>query len=559
MQIKSITLHNFRSIEEAKFNLGAFSLLIGANNSGKSNIIDAFRVFYEKDLKYEEARDFPKFTTSNKDSWMEIEFLLSDEEYSNLKEEYKVGENELRVRKFFKTSEKGKDGKTKQGIYAYTGESISEEHFYGAKSVQQGKLGDLIYIPAVSRLEDHTKLSGPSALRDLLNDILKKLVKSSSSFRTLTDGFDVFAKEFKKEETEDLRSISGLEKEINDELTEWEVEFELNINPVNESEILKSLVSFKILDKALGENLDAKQFGQGFQRHLIYTLIRMAAKYQTTIASTERKEFLPNMTLLLFEEPEAFLHPTQQSLLCRSLSTLAKSDGTQVIISSHSPIFVSHNTDDISSIVRLCRDSAMTKIGQIDAIALEEIFEDNKKINELLENTKYHAGPEDLQTDMEAVKYFLWLDSERCGLFFSKQVLLVEGPTERVLLDYLFNTGSITLPKGGVFVLDCLGKFNIHRFMNLLGPLNIQHSVLFDRDGGRAPHDIIKRLIDDSKNECTYKIEAFSEDIETFLGIPKASKPHRKPPHVMLWLKQGKVTEEKMRALTTLISGMIQY
>jgi len=59
MRIREMTLHNFRSIDDAKINLGNYSLLVGANNSGKSNVIDSLRVFYEKGLKFEDDRDFP--------------------------------------------------------------------------------------------------------------------------------------------------------------------------------------------------------------------------------------------------------------------------------------------------------------------------------------------------------------------------------------------------------------------------------------------------------------------------------------------------------------------
>ena len=291
MQINLVTIHNFRSIADGTFGMGDYSLLIGANNSGKSNVVDALRIFYEKGLKFEKSRDFPKFATGDKDSWIEIEYILNDEEYTNLKDEYKRSNNHLKVRKYFLTNQKDHNGKTKQGIYAYVKDSISDEHFYGAKNVQQGKLGDAIYIPAVSRLDDHTKLSGPSALRDLLTDIVKKLVKSSTAFTALTDSFETFKEGFKVEETKDRKSLSGLENDINNHIKEWEAEFELNIDPVDEANIIKNLVSFKIIDTALGERLEAGQFGQGFQRHLIYTLIRIAAEYQTVAASTVKKEF----------------------------------------------------------------------------------------------------------------------------------------------------------------------------------------------------------------------------------------------------------------------------
>lgn len=559
MRVHSIAVHNFRSIADCTFVLDDYSLMIGANNSGKSNIMDVLRVFYEKGLKFEEFRDFPKFKTADDESWIDIEFILTDNEYKNLKEEYRRSGNQAKVRKFLKTKQKGEDGKIKQGIYAFLGNKISDEHFYGAKNVQQGKLGEVIYIPAVSKLDDHTKLTGPSALRDLLNDILKKLVKSSPSFQTLTSTFDSFTKNFKLEKTEEDRSLTGLEQDINSEIEAWEAEFELNINAVNEADIVKNLVSFKILDKALEARLDASQFGQGFQRHLIYSLILIATKYQTQEAPKNKKEFSPSLSLLMFEEPEAFLHPMQQSMLCRNLQTISTFEGNQVFVSSHSPHFVSHNADDIPSIIRLSRDEGKTCVGQISADALQQIFSDNQKINDLLKGTRFKAEEDDLKDEMEGVKFFLWLNPERCGMFFSRQVLLVEGSTERVLINYLLDTDQIKLPKGGLFVFDCLGKFNIHRFMNLLAPLNVIHSVLLDGDDGRGYHGKLSKLIHDNRNSATYKIAVLPKELEDFLGCEKAKRPDRKPQHIMLKLKEGNIKSENIILFVELVKGLIKY
>lgn len=561
MKIKTITIHNFRSIKDTNIYLGDYSLLVGANNSGKSNIIDAIRVFFEgKDygLKYDKKRDFPKLDTDN-ESWIDIEFELIDEEYSNLKDEWRQPANKLRVRKYLVTNEIGSDKKPKSGIYAFTQDNkIADEHFYGAKNVQQGKLGDIMYIPAVSKLDEHTKLSGPSVFRDLLNDIFNKLVKASPSFKNLQQEFSNFSTAFKEEETEDSKSLAGLEEDISSEIEEWDAGFRLLISPINEAAIVKNLISYVIIDKNLNKfEMDASSFGQGFQRHLIFVLIKMAAKYQASNICRVKKEFKPDMMLLLFEEPEAFLHPPQQNVLCQSLKIIGTQADQQTLLSSHSPHFVSHSSEDILSIIRLSRTAGVTICGQIQEDKLQQVFSENQQINSILEGTKYEASIDDLKSDMEAIKYFMWLNPDRCGMFFASHVLLVEGPTEKVLCNYLLEQGILKSPKGGLFILDCMGKFNIHRFMNICGPMCIRHSVLFDADSGKETHQHIQKFIEDSKNDYTVKIDNFTNDIEDFLGIEKCNKPHRKPQHVLLKLKEGVISEEKIESLVKKINDLI--
>lgn len=65
MKAISLKLHNFRTFADTEISLSGYSLLVGANNAGKSNLIDAIRIFYEKEIKYDESRDFPKFTTTD--------------------------------------------------------------------------------------------------------------------------------------------------------------------------------------------------------------------------------------------------------------------------------------------------------------------------------------------------------------------------------------------------------------------------------------------------------------------------------------------------------------
>lgn len=557
MRAVAIKIHNFRTFADAELILSPYSLLVGANNTGKSNFIDAIRVFYEKDIKYEEDRDFPKFPVADKESWIEIEFEPSSTEFDLLKEEYRLPSGTFRVRKYLHSSEVDDEGKPKSGIYAYVGGTLSNSRFYGAKNVQQGKFGEVIYIPAVSKLDEHTKLTGPSALRDLVNNVLKKIIGISPAYTALKTAFDGFESALKTESTPDGQSLQRLEAEISAEIDEWGTSFELFVYPITPDELVKNLIGHRVKDHILDQPQDTKSYGQGFQRHLIFTLIRLAARYNAPSTTGAKKDFSPRLTWILFEEPEAFLHPSQIDALNASMKKIAGDEGSQILISTHSPQFVSRNIEDLPSLARLCKSGAQSTIKQVSKAALQTILATNQQDLAKWQAAGVCIEPDDFQVDMESVKYALWLNPLRCSAFFANRILLVEGATEAALIGYMFNEGHIQNPSGGVFVLDAIGKYNIHRFMNLFGELGIPHAVLYDHDSGKPTGVPIETTIQASRNAYTIGIDHFGQDLETYLGIPP-TRHDRKPQHVMWHIKQGKVDNARLIGLAKKIQELLQ-
>lgn len=388
MKIHQVTIHNFRGIQEQSLNLENYSLLLGANNAGKSTVVDAIRCFYEKDYKFKAERDFPFKNSSDKESWINIEYNLTQEEYDSLAVEYQLLNQRLKLRKYFQTEKKSGDNKSLSGsIIGYTKEgTLSENHFYGAKGVQSGKIGDLIYIPAVSKVDEHTKLSGPSALRDLVTDVLESVVEASESFSKFTESFTTFSKGVKTEATTDGRSLTGLENELNTLLGNWHTQFHISISPPSTTDLIKSFITHSFTDSMNEKPQSADQFGSGFQRHFIYSLIQIASRYVSKKAVKKSKDFTPVMTLLLFEEPEAFLHPPQQEILARSLQELGSVENRQVICSTHSSHFVSKSTYLLHSLVRVKRDRGIVLISQIKADDWNTIANSNQELTDIAKN-----------------------------------------------------------------------------------------------------------------------------------------------------------------------------
>jgi putative ATP-dependent endonuclease of OLD family len=551
MRAVEVKIHNFRSVHDAAIQFEPLSLIAGANNSGKSNVIDAIRLFYGE-LKWDKDRDAPKVAGEDSDAWVEIEFQPTEEELAQLKDDYKSANGTFRVRNYVSPST-GADGKVRAGYYAYENDTLSDNLFYGAKNVGTGKVGHIVYIPAVSKIDDNTKLSGPSALRELVAEVLNKVVADSQAYQELTKAFSDFEGSIKSQTSADGQSLESLEKEVTDEITSWEASFSLVVENIQPEEILKTLIKPQLIDQTHGGEIDQASFGAGFQRHLIYTLIKLAAKHANPpkASSGEKKEFSPQLTWILFEEPEAFLHPSQEEVLHDSLLKLVQDGTTQVLLTTHSSRFVSRSMDDLTRLVRLRRDAGVSTAYQLSKTELDKMFEDALVADDTIRPIGTTAADVNKAAMMASLKTELWMQTTRTTAFFCQRVILVEGPSETALYSYLTTRGLLDPPMRGLAVIDCMGKYNIHRFVALLGAFGIDHSVLYDGDSGNCYDTEVTAAITGAKSLFTKRITRFANDLESELGITPLPRieSNRKPQYILYHLETGQIDASKLEAV----------
>ena len=234
----------------------------------------------------------------------------------------------------------------------------------------------------------------------------------------------------------------------------------------------------------------------------------------------------------------------------------------QVFATTHSSHFVSRSADDLPALCRLQKDGAVASAGQVSKDKLADLFLANQEINGLAAKYKnYAASAADLIAEMEALKYFMWLSAERSALFFARRVLIVEGPTEVGAINFLLQSGHLNLPPD-YFIIDAMGKFNVHRFMNLLGELKIHHSVLHDNDSTKtgedaAFHQEVNELIQRSRNAYTRQVHAFDNDLEDFLHFRVKGRDHGKPTRMVLALQQGDVAQDVVTRFTEIARHLL--
>lgn len=255
------------------------------------------------------------------------------------------------------------------------------------------------------------------------------------------------------------------------------------------------------------------------------------------------------MTWILFEEPEAFLHPSQEELLHTSLLELVEDEESQVLLTTHSSRFVSRTMDDLTRLIRLRRDAGITKIYQLSRAELDKLFGDALVTDGSI--IPHGTTPQDLNrvAMMDALKTEIWMQSTRSTAFFSQRVILVEGATETAVYSYLTTRGKMGVPSPGLAVIDCMGKFNIHRFISLFGSFGIDHSALYDGDNGHS-HDVeVTAAIQQAKNQFTKRITRLPNDLEAELGISHVQQTNRKPQHALYHFETNAVDGQKLQAV----------
>lgn len=560
MKLIKVQIHNYRSIIDAEFEAHDYLMFVGANNAGKSNVINALRTFYD-DLKWSED-DFPKIGSYDDDAWIKLLFILEEEEWANLADKYKEGltTNSLELKRYFKGS---KVQAKQSNVYGFCSSVEEEELFYGAKNISTAKCGSVVYIPALTTPGEQMKTTGPSPLRNMLNFMLKKVVGNSNAYTKLGEAFTALNTEANAEDG----FLSTISSPINSALKQWNIKIDLSVNPISPEEISKSLVKYGFIDILLGETaLDLERFGHGFQRSVIYELIRIAPSFQDN-KEPKKKEFNPCLILLLFEEPEAFLHPSQQENMAYHLRRLGKEKQQQVFITTHSPIFAGKTGDEMCHIVRLHKCDGVTKIFQIkksqrealllaggDFLSILQEYVSNpdipeskkKEANKLILN----APRDTILAQHERFRYQLWLDSERASMFFAEKVLLVEGATEKALFNYLLANNWHDLTYNHIFVVDALGKFNFHRFLSLFEAFGIMHGVMFDNDNENNEHKVINQFIRDKQNDYTLAEPfEFNHNLETHLHLELPGRDDQKPLQILKAIEDFKLSVTQLSEL----------
>ena len=333
MKLVSFTVNNYRSITSAnKVAISDITILVGKNNEGKSNLLRAInlsmtvlRYYKEIDLRrihtlYDWETDYPvslqNAKKKNKESEFTLEFELSSNEVQDFKNKFRHNLNGyLPIRISFNKNNMPDLKVVKNGKGS---KEINQKSQPICKYIAQNI--EFNYIPAVRTEED------------ALEEIRKQVMRELSLL------------ENKQEYKDAIQQLSSLQEPIIRQL-EQVVKTTLSGFLPNVSDVSIDFnnritlgryrdVSIHIND---GQNTDIQNKGDG-----VKSLVTLALLNNNHINES-------GMSVVAIEEPEAHLHPEAINRLRETIYSL--SSKSQVIISTHNPLFVNREHVDKNIIV----------------------------------------------------------------------------------------------------------------------------------------------------------------------------------------------------------------
>lgn len=378
MKLVSFSVENFRSITNArKISLSNYSLLIGANNEGKSNILNALALAMselesfryndlaiaatsgfrrglistrpaERQIRYEWLTDFPLSkqggSRSNLETSIILEFELNNLEIAEFQREIRSSLNgTLPVSISFSRDARPKVSIKKQGKGKVVLDKKAAQiaHFVANKIRFE-------YIPAI-RTADSANL----VISYLLEKELRNLENDAEYKAAIEKIEDLQAPV--------LSNLSTSLKETVSQLMPSVKGVELRVRREDRFRSLRRNFEILIDD---GQKTHLERKGEGVQSLVALGMMRHASKAQQPSVST----------VIAIEEPESHLHPRAVRELREVIEAL--SEQNQVVLTSHSPIFVNPNNTKSTILVKDSKAVTGVSIAEIRR-ALGVEFSDN--------------------------------------------------------------------------------------------------------------------------------------------------------------------------------------
>jgi len=428
MRLSWVHIKGFRNFNDATINFSDKTLLIGANDIGKSNLLYALRLIFDRSLSDRDLElspsDYNAYTNADN---IEITVCLSNIEEDCLKSTF-VGAIENKTTYIRYTN-------SKDGEYAIlAGPSLE------FLEIKQGRF----YLKRIS-------IEYVDTNRDLFSFIKHERIKLLEISKSL---LTEEASESDKTSIGQLQNdLTGLNRKI-DQLNYVKTALETvnselsKLSIHNEDQDIRFVAGNSDTNKLL-DNLELSYSTNGTPL-LLGGDGRNNQIFIATWASKQIiKRSIEHVTIFAIEEPEAHLHPHQQRKLSKYLVDIFEE---QVFLTSHSPYIASQFKPD--KIVKLCTKNKVSEAAQCGCTSkLKLTFDDfGYRLNAITAET-----------------------------FFANGILLVEGPSEKLFYSAVAQQIGIDLDNLNISIISIDG-IGFKPYIKICKALEIPYVMRTDDD-----------------------------------------------------------------------------
>ena len=454
--LSEITIRNFKSIRNETFELSAFTPLVGYNNAGKSNMLEAIKwllrktalsdsSFHDTALPVEMEGVISGITQAILDQLPENQrtsiqpFLFGDSlSIKRVQPQPNVGVAQIRLL----VKDPANIGTANEWRANPT----------GLDQAIQALFPEPIHIGAMENAEeDVSKSKNTTTIGKLLAEIIGPIQTSySTQVQTALDGIKDL---LDADGTSRAAELNAFDAAVNGKVESFFPGVNIKVHvPTPELKEVFSKGTIKVFENLNPAGRDVSALGHGAQRSIQMALVRHLADIKR-----DSGEQASN-TILLIDEPELYLHPQAIEVLRDALKTLS-TQGYQVIFSTHSPFMITSKD-----------------VGNTLLIRKNDTHGTHKR------NSLRAAIPTVVTTAPSQLELIFSL-SHSSNILFSERVILAEGTTEnRLLPSIIQKVTSRTIGLHKTALVSMGGSGNTRKAMLVLNTMDIPTKAIVDLD-----------------------------------------------------------------------------
>lgn len=407
-----------------------------------------------------------------------------------------------------------------EDMYDYDEES--EEWFRNPGGIPANvlvKLPKFLLIPAQDKTEELSGSSGTliSTLNELFNDVRD----ASDNYRQAQVFLNQLAAELDPDNSES--EFGRMMTELNDVMS-----------VVFPNSGLRALTTLADADRVIKPQFKISMFsnistpvnlqGTGMIRSAVFALLRYR-----NLRENRRNLGNPNRPLIIgFEEPEIYLHPNAAKQMRDTIYELAGAPNNQIICTTHSPYMIDLSKRPMQVLNCISKEKTSLYLAGRQ-LHIEKLkcfpFNTSEEFSKLQENDKTY------------VKMLLKIDDYVARVFFTKNVLIVEGDTEDIVLRETINRMPEIVRRDvecNWQIIKARGKATIISLVKYLKAMGIHPVVIHDKDEGNARAEVFNNPILEALGGDGSKRIMLSNCIEDVLGYasPYSEKPYKAYNHI---------------------------